>query len=228
MGSEGLLTRLVRAGATYRQHTRFAQKALTADDAARRELLQDYVTGLSEASFNGFKIAVQLLANNERGQQRKESLASLLHEAGSVRAGQAVNSPDTNDDTMNHAPEELDREEQMLEDLLLEETDNDRRMRSLVDYVLTLDAHQYSSFAERMQNGNAFLRRKIRDHDENELKAWGPYYEDQVAYFWARERTGQKDPKWTKTYNELKAYLQTWETMTQASDAAWNVKAANA
>ena len=103
--------------------------------------------------------------------------------------------------------------------------DEEQRMSLLLDYLITLDQQGYSDFASTIRTDHKLAVQELHDHEGDELKAWGPYIEDQMAYVMARERTGARDPKWSARHRYLEEIVQYLEWLSEASESAWAVVA---
>lgn len=220
MGWGDLLSGALRIGSVYVQHTNFVQTALAADGTNQYQLLQSYVQGLSESAYNGFKITALMLANTESDSMRKAAIQSLLRDADGARGGGArsvppapqVSNPEIDDDFTPIAT--------MLDEWF-DVKDESRRFDLLIDYLMTLDPREYLEFAARLQNVRSRHLQAIKNHEAQELNAWGTYMEDRLAYMMARENTGAKDPIWQAAHNELIRGLEYFDWLIQASEGAW-------
>jgi hypothetical protein len=227
MGDKGgLLGSLLRLGAAYVQHTRFAQSALAGDAGKRFEALQTYVKDLSDASFSGFKVTLAMLMNSEGDARRKESLQALIHDADRARTGQPATTQ-SRVESRSAQPEETPQGDHDPEITLVDGwyaiKDDDRRMKAVLDHLMTLNERQYTHLAASLQTFKDVKMQMIKNHEADELNAWGTYFEDRMAYMAARERTGAKDPEWVKTHNAMTRHLAFLEWTIQACDGAWGV-----
>jgi hypothetical protein len=222
MGWSDLLSGALRVGSVYVQHTKFVQTALSADPAKQYELLRVYVEGLTDAAFSGFKITALMLANNESDGTRKAAIQSLLRDADGARGG--AQQPKQPLPPISNAKPEIDDDFEAIAPMLEEwfgVKDESRRFDLLIDYLMTLDHRKYSEFAARMQNLRTRHVQAMKDHEAQEINAWGSYMEDRWAYIMAREKTGAKDPDWQRAHNELVGHLEYFDWIIQASEGAW-------
>jgi hypothetical protein len=100
--------------------------------------------------------------------------------------------------------------------------DESRRFDLLIDHLMTLDQQKYSDFAANLQTFRTRTLQVIKNHEAEEINAWGSYMEDRMAYIAARERHGAKDPKWQRAHNELVAQLEYLDWTITASEGAWS------
>jgi len=227
MGEGGLFGSLLRMGKAYMQHTQFAQTVLSADKTKRFEALQTYVRDLSDASFGGLKMTLAMLMNNEGDASRKQLLQALLNDADRARGGQPSQSGTAQlQAAAERQPEPPANDPEADVPRLngwFDLGDDDRRMTALLDHLMTLNQTQYNHFAQNVRYWRDNKIQAIKNHDENERYAWGTYFEDQMAYFAAKQKTGAQDPTWVKAHAELKSHLKFLEWTMQASEGAWEV-----
>ena len=224
MASKRWVMGALHLGAVYRQHTQFVRTAVDADEAMHYELLQNYVDGLSDAAFTGFKITLSLAASSESNAPRKEIINSFVRNADGARTGRpeaAQLEVETNDAADDDFDAYVSRPTMLGDWYKL--GDEERRMQALLDHLMTLDQQQYSSFEESLRNHKRGMRSAIADHKDRELEAWGSDYEAQTAYFQARMRHGAKDPEWQAVHDEFTSHLEFFDWTIRASEGAWEV-----
>jgi hypothetical protein len=99
----------------------------------------------------------------------------------------------------------------------------DEQKKALLVHLISLDAKGYERFMENMRLIKPCVMADIKDHEDNERFAWGNYIEDQWAYLAAKEKTGERDPKFMRRLNELQGQLYFVEWITKTAAESWEL-----
>ena len=215
------LTKVIHAGTAYMEHVQFVEKAQQTQPRQVGTLLAQYVQGLSDASFKGFKITLVMLAGKEQNAQRKGVIESLLANADAVRGGGEatwVLVDEVPDEPSSPAIEQSGFEhDHQLTHQWLALTDDDQRVEAVKKYVLGLGRDEFMAFFANLKQMRENVLDQKRAHEANEGKAWGGFIEDQLAYGMARLRTGGHDPDYLRQLQEFQNYLNFVEWLMKVS-----------
>jgi hypothetical protein len=215
------LTKLVQAGSAYMQHVQFVEKAQQTQPHQRGAVLAQYVQGLSEASFRGFKLTLVMLAGKEQNARRKGLIESLLANADAVR-GSGEATPALVDEvpieSSSTAVEQggFERNHQLTHQWFAL-TDDDQRVEAVKKHVLGLGRDEFMAFFANLKQMRENVLDQIKTHKANEGKAWGGFIEDQLSYGMARLRTGGHDPDYLRQLQEFQNYLNFIEWLMKVS-----------
>jgi hypothetical protein len=218
------LTKVVRAGAAYVEHVQFAEKAQSSEARDRPELLAQYVQGLTDASFAGFKLTLRMLAGKEKDAQRQAVIESLLVAADGARAGRAQTRALV-DEIANESfatasePNDFDADLKLVHEWF-SMSDENARTAAVQQHVLSLGVDQFKAFFANLKQMRENVIEQKRAHEANEGKAWGGYIEDQIAYRMARLSTGARDPEFMRQLREFEAFQKFVECLMTVS-LAW-------
>src|SRR5262249_49389248 len=105
--------------------------------------------------------------------------------------------PATSTNEVGRADEDVGTTGDML-DQWFEVKDESRRFDLLIDHLMTLDQPQYLDFAAKLQALRTRTLQAIKNHEAEEINAWGAYQEDRIKYMMAREMHGAKDANWQR------------------------------
>ena len=215
------LTKLVQAGSAYMQHVQFVEKAQQTQPHQRGAVLAQYVQGLSEASFRGFKLTLVMLAGKEQNAQRKGLIESLLANADSVRGGGEATPALVDEvpiESSSTAVEQggFERDHQLTHQWFAL-TDDDQRVEAVKRHVLGLGRDEFMAFFANLKQMRENVLDQIKTHKANEGKAWGGFIEDQLSYGMARLRTGGHDPDYLRQLQEFQNYLNFIEWLMKVS-----------
>ena len=215
------LTKLVQAGTAYMEHVRFVEKAQQTQPQQLGAVLAQYVQGLSEASFRGFKLTLVMLAGKEKNAQRKKLIESLLANADAVR-GTGEATPALVDEVPIESSSTVVEQSGFERDHQLTHqwfalADDDQRVEAVKKQVLGLGRDEFMAFYANLKQMRENVLDQIRTHEANEGKAWGGYIEDQLAYGMARLRTGAHDPDYLRQLQAFQNYLNFIEWVMKVS-----------
>jgi hypothetical protein len=233
----GLWDQLLQMGSAYVKHVGIIKQLVEAAPEQRVSVMTNYVRGLSDQSFNGFKVLMLNAVSEEKGAQAQSVLQALLKNLDAVRAGRPVAAdatsaaPATADATSpadNVVTPSMSAEEAFVADAHFcnEHWYNkpvEEKLTKLVDTLIKFDDARYQQFTGHLRQMRDNHMTHIQAHDADELNAWGTYFEDRMAYFAARERTGQKDPEWMKRKRELQSTLDDFDWLINACEQYWPI-----
>jgi hypothetical protein len=215
------LTKLVQAGSAYMQHVQFVEKAQQTQPHQRGAVLAQYVQGLSDASFRGFKLTLVMLAGKEQNAQHKGLIESLLANADAVRgSGEAtpalVDEVPIESSSTTVEQGGFERNHQLTHQWFAL-TDDDQRVEAVKKHVLRLGRDEFIAFFANLKQMRENVLDQIKTHKANEGKAWGGFIEDQLSYGMARLRTGGHDPDYLRQLQEFQNYLNFIEWLMKVS-----------
>ena len=202
------LSKLLDAGATYLQHQQFAERLRGMQLEEAKGQLATYIGGMSDAGFNGLKLALALLAKNTKEPGTSKLLNGLLESLDAARQNLAQGIPS---ETATPVPlVDTAPARSFDDDLALvagwHELDQDGRIAALSTYLADLAPNVFNTFREHVSQMVANVEEQIRRHEANENKAWGGFAEDRMSYMLARLQTGQRDPAFLARLRELHDY----------------------
>lgn len=215
-----LLGKILQGGAAYFQHATFIQAALNSSGTQRLKVVEEYVQGLTEISFNGLKAMLIMRANQENDSLMKQEIQLLLQNANAVRTGKPQDTKLSNLTTNTVRIDEFDRNVELVFHWLDSFNQEDRKI-ALADHLITLDSDGYDRFIKNVEEMKANLLESIRIHKANENLAWGPYFEDQMAYLLAKEQTGESDPEFMRVLREYEQNLEYIKWVIKSSNDFW-------
>jgi hypothetical protein len=96
-----------------------------------------------------------------------------------------------------------------------------QRNQALVDHLLSLDAKRYEVFIGNLRKCKEYVVQNIKDFEANEDRAWGPYFEDRMAYRAAKAKTGQRDPKFMRGLSEFQEASSYADWAIASTERAW-------
>jgi hypothetical protein len=213
------LSKVIHAGNAYMEHVRFVETARQTQPGELADLLVEYVQSLTQASFNGFKITLNLLANKEQNAERKELIQALLQSADAARTGNLTLS--VADEPAAHSAPEVGPFER---DVALVEkwyalNGPDQRADALKKHIHGMAGDELATFTLHLKRMRENVMSHKKEHEDNEDKAWGRFIEDQMAYRVARLQTGQRDPDFMRRLRELQEFLSFIEGLIQKMEA---------
>jgi hypothetical protein len=215
-----LFRKVLQGGAAYLQHVTFIKAALASSEAQRPQVVEAYVQGLTEASIIGLRAILIMHANQANDSRVKQDIQLLLQEANVARGGklQTTKPPEGTTNTTESA--DFDRDLKLVahwtEDLKQEE-----QKIALVDHLITLDSDGYARFMKSVKEMKAKLLENMQQHKANEDQAWGPFFEDRIAYFQAKMQTGESDPKFMRVLREYEQSLENIKWVIETSNEFW-------
>jgi hypothetical protein len=225
---------LVQVGSTYAKHVGIIKQLVDAAPDQRIAVMSNYVRGLSDQSFAGFKILMANAMSEQTGAHARSILEALARNLDAVRAGQQVPAATETPSAATAVPAEntgatpsMSEEQAFIADAHFcnehwwNQPDAEKKRTSLVDTLIKFDAARYQQFHGHLLRLRDNHMTHVKAHEQNELNSWGTYFEDRMAYFNARERTGQRDPEWMKQMRELQAVLADMDWLIKACEQFW-------
>lgn len=101
-------------------------------------------------------------------------------------------------------------------------SDKDVCKEDIADHLLTLDDDSYKDFCTNLDKMRSNIINTIEIHRENEKYVWGRRFEEEMAYFQAKYRTGVSDPNWQAQMNGYKLELGTITWVIEVSKSLWD------
>src|SRR4051812_13156489 len=86
----GFWDQLVQTGSAYVKHVTTIRQLMAAPAETRNAKLTEYVRGLSDASFAGFKVLLFNVSSEEKTAQAKDILGALMRNSDAVRQGRPL------------------------------------------------------------------------------------------------------------------------------------------
>jgi hypothetical protein len=212
------LTKVIHAGNAYMEHVQFVETAQQTQPRELAGLLTQYVQGLSQASFTGFKMTLGMLAGKEQNAQRKEFIQSLLEYADVARSGNVA--PAVIDETAASSTVEesvFDRDVTLVEKWYAL-NGYDQRVDAVKKHVLGMTSDELTRFTINLKQMRENVIYRKKEHENNEDNAWGGFIEDRMSYQLARLRTGQRDPDFVRRLEEFQDYLNFIEWLIQKTE----------
>jgi len=219
----GFWDQLVQTGSAYVKHVTTIRQLLAAPPETRNAKLTEYVRGLSDASFAGFKLLLFNVLSEEKSAQAKTILGMLMRNSDAVRKGEppteTVASPV--EATVSSSP--FDADLAFVNQHWVKNPDAEKKRTALVDFLIGIDESRYQQFMTHLRQMETNQEGNIRAHKANELNSWGRYFEDRMAYFNARQRTGQRDPKFMAGLRELEGGMADIRWVIKSCETFWPV-----
>ncbi len=215
-----LFRKVLQGGAAYLQHVTFIKTALASSEAQRLQVVEAYVQGLTEASIIGLRAILVMHANQENDSRVKQDIQLLLQEANAARGGklQATKPPERTTNTTESA--DFDRDLKLVSHWILDLKQEEQKI-ALVDHFITLDSDGYDRFIKSVKQMKANILETMQQHKANEDRAWGPFFEDRIAYLQAKMQTGESDPKFMRVLREYEQSLENIKWVIESSNEFW-------
>jgi hypothetical protein len=199
----------LNAGVTAVEHVRFVDRAYRMPREDVPEALADYTRTMSAAARAGLVLTLRLIARRTTIDTDRRTFIEALADTATgarpfvdpspaVKASAApsalpivgLDEPPTFQDTVD------------LVETWLPLADAERR-RAATAHLTGLPAAHRGAFVEHVDQMASMITDQIAEHDANEDRAWGTAIEDQMSYQLAKLQTGQSDPSWLETKEEL-------------------------
>jgi hypothetical protein len=210
----GLLGNLFNMGAAYLQHVTAVRAALLLPEPQALAALTEYVQGLSDASFIGFKMTVGGLAGAEARPQVQQQLQWIEHNADALRQGHFSNAQqDAGADADFQATLE------MIDPWF--ETSPEQFQAHFQALMQKLSVAERERFVEHMHTATYNATENLRRLEESESSSWGGAIEDRIAYLQAKIQTGSgTDPAHAQRVAVQQEYVNRFQWLAQAA-ASW-------
>jgi hypothetical protein len=219
---------LVQAGSTYAKHVGIIKQLMDAAPDQRIAVMSNYVRGLSEQSFAGFKTLMANALSEQNGAQAKSILEALVRNLDAARSGEqvapeAAPQPASTAGATTSMPAEdaFLADAEFCNDHFWNQPDVEQKRTKLVDTLIGFDEARYEQFHGHLLQLRDNHLTFVKAHQKDELNSWGTYFEDRLAYFNARERHGASDPTWAKRMRELQSILDDMDWLISACDQFW-------
>jgi hypothetical protein len=222
---------LVQVGTSYAKHVGIIKQLVEAAPDQRVAVMSSYVRGLSDQSFAGFKTLMSNALSEQKGAQARNILEALLKNLDVARAGEQVAAgtaaPPAETSaataTATAAEEAFIADAHFCNDHWWNQPDEEKKRTKLVDTLIGFDEARYQQFHGHLLQLRDNHLTHVKAHQNDELNAWGTYFEDRLRYFNARERTGQRDPDWMKQMRELESILADMDWLIGACEQFWPI-----
>lgn len=211
----GLFKNLLNMGSAYLQHVNAVRNALTLPEEQMLVNLSSYVSGLSAASFAGFKISMVGLAAKETDITVQQKLQWIVDNADSLRREQFG----TEQNYVAYKPEA-----ELSFDAVLKLIDpwfalpQQECLTHLHATLSRMNSSKRRQFIDHLHTIVYNSRNNLQDLKDNEDKAWGGYIEDQMMYRLAKLKTGTSDPAYAKKIETQQQWVRWFEWLANAAE----------
>ena len=224
----GLWDQLASAGSAYIKHIAVIRQLVEAEPAQRNEMLANYVRGLSDSSFAGFKVLAFNALSEQKNEQGRGILSALVRNLDAARRGETLAdagpvaaardgaaAPSAPAPAPESAQNPFDADVAFCNKHWVNNADLEQKRTVLIDFLISINDGRYQDFMANLAQMETNQLGNIKAHKANELNSWGRFFEDRMAYFNARARTGQSDPRWLEGLRTLESGL---------ADIRWIIK----
>lgn len=217
--------KLFSMGVAFWQHKKFVAAIAGAPDQQRLNLFKSYVDGWSDSSFVGFSLTLSILAQREKDPLQKEAIQFLGSCLDSVRSRTDIQAVEQSVEFYSNSQSGegafLQDDVDFINDLVFNKPKEDHA-KILVDRLASFNKDRYDLFVKNLHTIQKATTETYTNHKKNELNFGRPYFEDRLDYFFAREKTGQKDPNFVRVCAEYEKSLAACVWAIEVTPRIWN------